>query len=122
MSYYRKWKPSKTKVNDFKEKMNEIDYFCKKHNIHRSQNSDSYYFTINNINYRVSNHAVESRNKYDDFGNLKNARGYKLDDHREKDTVYIHASKTRIIEIYSKLKHGFKLDGRGKIIKKENRK
>lgn len=118
MRYYRKWKPSKTKVNEFKEKMNEIDNFCDEHNIQRSQNSDSYYFTINDIAYRVSNHAVESRNKYDDLGNLKNARGYRLDDHREKDTVYIHASKTRIIEIYKNLEKGLILDGRGKIIKK----
>lgn len=28
-------------------------------------------------------------------------------------TVYIHAGKTRIIEIYNDLKAGYQLDGRG---------
>lgn len=31
----------------------------------------------------------------------------------EEDTVYIHASKTRIIQIYNDLKDGYELDGRG---------
>lgn len=34
-------------------------------------------------------------------------------DGREDNTVYIHASKTRIIEIYNDIVAGYKLDGRG---------
>ena len=33
---------------------------------------------------------------------------------READVVYIHASKTRIMEIYNDLKAGHKLDGKGR--------
>lgn len=37
---------------------------------------------------------------------------------RKDNTVYIHAGKTRIIEIYNDLKAGYKLDGKGYRIKK----
>ena len=36
---------------------------------------------------------------------------------RKDDTVYIHAGKTRIIDIYNDLKTGYKLDGKGYRIK-----
>lgn len=36
---------------------------------------------------------------------------------RKDDTVYIHAGKTRIIDIYNDLKAGYKLDGKGYKIK-----
>jgi uncharacterized coiled-coil DUF342 family protein len=109
-----KFKPSKTAKREFAQKMNEIDEFCKENLISNSKTNDSYYFSINGQKYRVSNHAVESRNKYDEItGELKNARGYELDSTRDDDTVYIHASKTRIIEIYNNLKSGKRLNGRG---------
>lgn len=43
----RKWKPSKTKINEFKEQMQKIEIYCKENNISKSSNSDSYYFKIN---------------------------------------------------------------------------
>lgn len=107
------WKPSKARVNDFKEKMEAIERFCRKNDIATTNSNDSYYFIFNDQKYRVSNHAVESRNNYDSLGNLTNARGYAMDDTRENDTIYIHASKTRIIEIYNDLMNGYKLNGRG---------
>ena len=96
-----RWKPSKTAAKEFAEKMNEIDSFCASHAIDRSLSSDSYYFTLNGTHYRVSNHSVESsRPEYHPNG-------------RETNTVYIHASKTRIIDIYSDLVNGYHLDWRG---------
>ena len=44
------------------------------------------------------------------------AINYYHEDGRRDDTIYIHASKTRIIEIYNNLKDGKKLDGRGYIL------
>ena len=107
------WKPSKARMNDFKDKMATIETFCNKNNITTTRTNDSYYFIVNDQKYRVSNHAVESRNKTDWLGNVTNARGYALDDTRESDTIYIHAWKTRIIEIYKDLTNGYKLNGRG---------
>lgn len=113
MAYRSSWKPSKTAVREFAQKMEEITEFCISNNIRTSLNNDSYYFTINNINYRVSNHTVERSNAgaYDDLG-CKNRELYHPNG-REENTVYIHAGKTRIIDIYNDLKAGFKLDGKG---------
>lgn len=108
-----RWKPSKTKAREFANKMNEIEQFCFDNGIISSRTNDSYYFTIDGVNYRVSNHSVEASNRhaYDEFGNKK--RDFYHENGRENDTVYIHASKTRIIDIYNDLKAGYKLNGRG---------
>lgn len=95
--------------------MVEINEFCVKNGIDQSRSSDSYYFTINGQEYRVSNHSVESSNR-----RAFNSLGEKVREEyhsggRENDVIYIHASKTRIIEIYENLKAGKVLDGRGNI-------
>ena len=101
MAYGKRWKPSKASAREFSEKMREVDAFCAANGITQSLSSDSYYFSIGGLNYRVSNHSVESsRPEYHPDG-------------RRADTVYIHASKTRIMEIYSDLKSGHRLDGMG---------
>lgn len=98
---YRKWKPSATAKRDFADTMSNIEAFCREHNISKSASSDSYYFTLNGVEYRVSNHSVESSKKeYHPNG-------------REKGVRYIHASKTRIVDIYNNLFQGYDLDGRG---------
>ena len=63
--------------------------------------------------YRVSNHSVEKSNAtaYDELG--RKVHPIYHEGGREEDTVYIHASKTRIIQIYNDLKAGYELDGRG---------
>lgn len=113
MTYGRKWKPSKTQAREFAKQMEEIDDFCIENHITSSSTNDSYYFTLNGVKYRVSNHSVESSNKgmYDSFGNQ--IRDSYHPDGRKEDVIYIHASKTRIIEIYNDLKNGYELDGRG---------
>ena len=111
MSY--KWRPSKSRAKEFAKLMGEIDEFCAKNNISNSSTNDSYYFRINGGKYRVSNHSVEKSNvtAYDELG--RKVHEVYHEGGREEDTVYIHASKTRIIQIYNDLKAGYELDGRG---------
>lgn len=111
--YNRKWKPSRTAKREFAQRMNDVDAFCEENGIHQSRSSDSYYFTINGRRYRVSNHSIEASNAaaFDKMSGEQKRNLYH--GKREEDTQYIHASKTRIIEIYNDLKAGYKLDGRG---------
>lgn len=120
MSFKRKWKPSKTAAKAFAQKMAEIEQFCHDNGIHQSRTGDSYYFYMNGKQYRVSNHSVEASNSraYDALGNQVREKYHA--DERNAETVYIHASKTRIIEIYTDLMNGWKLDGHGNRVKKGN--
>lgn len=110
-----RWKPSKMVKKEFSKKMKEIDEFCKENNINSSFKNDSYYFSINGKKYRVSNHSVEASNEraYDSLTGEQIREIYHING-RESDIIYIHASKTRIIEIYNDLKAGYELDGRGR--------
>lgn len=115
-----KWRPSKSRAIQFAMEMDFIREFCEENNIQTSKNNDSYYFTINDKNYRVSNHTIEKSNSaaFDtDIGFQK--RELYHDIKRDDNTVYIHAGKTQIIEIYNDLKAGYELDGKGyKVTKK----
>lgn len=114
----RRWKPSKEAAKEFAVKMREIEDFCDEHEIKQSSRGDSYYFTIGDQDYRVSNHSVEASNRgaYDELtGEMK--RDLYHEGGRRKDTIYIHASKTRIIDIYNLLIAGVALDGRGHPVK-----
>lgn len=117
MGYRYKWKPSKTAKREFKSKMKEVEEFCNKNGIDYSANKDSYYFVINDKQYRVSNHSVESSNKhaFNQYG--EQVRGLYHPLGRSEYVTYIHASKTRIIDIYNDLKDGYVLDGHGNRIK-----
>lgn len=110
---YRKFKPSKSAKREFARKMDEIREFCDDNCIRYSNSMDSFYFTISGQHYRVSNHSVESSNTgaYDWKGNK--VRDFYHKNGREDDTIYIHAGKTRIKDIYLDLKQGYSLDGRG---------
>lgn len=115
---FKHYKPSKLKAIQFAMEMDFIREFCEKNNIQTSKNNDSYYFTLNGTNYRVSNHTIEASNKaaFDiDTGMYK--RDLYHETERKDDTVYIHAGKTRIIDIYNDLKAGYKLNGKGYKIK-----
>lgn len=111
----RYWKPSKSQAQEYAIKMKEIDEFCKNNAISQSFKGDSYYFNLNDIEYRVSNHTIEASNRgaHSDLGKVR--QEYHKNG-REENVVYIHASKLRIIEIYNQLKAGKRLDGRGNII------
>ena len=111
MSY--KWKPSKTAAREFSAKMDEITTFCDDHCIIYSSTKDSYYFELDGIEYRVSNHTVAASNRhaYNDAG--IQVRELYHPDGEKPDVVYITAGKTRIIDIYNDLAAGYKLDRRG---------
>lgn len=115
--YKYKWTPSKKRKREFAILMDKIDDFRYENGISRSSTSDSYYFTINDQKYRVSNHAVESRKGkvlyHDSAGMPIRAQIPSEWTKREKDIKYIHASKTRNMEIYNDLKAGYELDGFG---------
>lgn len=113
--YGKKWTASRTAKREFARQMAEIDEFCVKNGIEQSKSSDSYYFWLNGKAYRVSNHTVEASNRAAfDFTGAK-VRDLYHEGGREDKTVYIHAGKTRIIEIYENLKAGKTLDGRGNV-------
>lgn len=113
MAYRRKWQPSKKAAREFSDKMKKIEKFCNDHGINHSNNYDSYYFMIDGQSYRVSNHTVEKSNKaaYDFTG--QQVRELYHPAGRENSVIYIHASKTRIIQIYNDLLDGYSLNGKG---------
>jgi hypothetical protein len=118
--FKKKWKPSKSKAREFAMKMDKVTEFCNENNITASKSNDSYYFTLNGKNYRVSNHTIEKSNSaaFDADTDFQKRELYH-DTKRDDSTVYIHAGKTRIIEIYNDLKAGYELDGKGyKVTKK----
>lgn len=113
--YTRKWKPSKAKAKEFAIEMKLIEEFCCENGISYSRAMDSYYFTLNGTNYRVSNHTMEASNAhaFNDLGEQVREKYHGQDDFA--GLTCITASKTRIIEIYNNLKAGKVLDKRGNI-------
>ena len=101
MGYGYKWKPSKTAAREYSAKMDEISEYCAKYGIGHSGSNDSYYFAHDGLKYRISNHSVEASNRaaYDDLTG-ENRRELYHKGGRDNKTVYIHAGKTRIIEIH----------------------
>jgi len=107
MAYGRRWKPSKAAAREFAAKMNEIDDYCRENGISKSNSSDSYYFIHDGVQYRVSNHSVESSvNSY--------GTHYHGDSNEYRKHVFcIHAGKTRLIDIHRLIVSGAKVDHRG---------
>lgn len=112
----RKWKPSRTKAKEFAVEMEEIRKFCDKHRINYSRSMDSYYFYIDDVQYRVSNHTMEASNKKAVNWLGEQVREKYHNDDAFENLVCITASKVRIIEIYNNLKAGKKLNKRGMVI------
>ena len=113
MGYGYKWTPSKKAAKEFAQKMDEISGYCATNGIGCSSNMDSFYFFISGQEYRVSNHSIEASN-----ARARNFMGTQVrekyhPDKGEHDVIYIHASKTRLIDIHMDLLAGRKLDGRG---------
>jgi|GEM_PF-2439181 len=120
MSY--KWHPSKATASEFSEKMAEIEDFCIEHGISHSASMDSYYFTLHGESYRVSNHTIAASNAgrfgYDRTTGEWVARRERYHAAGEYDRTHeITAGKTRLIEIYTDLEAGIRLDKRGRRIK-----
>lgn len=112
-----KYKPSKTAKKAFAIKMTKIESFCRENGIKQSRSGDSYYFELYGQHYRVSNHSIEKSNSAatDEITGEKKRDVYHPNG-RESDIFYIHAGKTRIIEIYTAIKNGMTVDHRGYVI------
>lgn len=108
-----RWKPSKSKAREFAQKMEEISEYCLEHGIGSSRSMDSFYFSIGGQDYRVSNHTIAQSNR-NAYRNGEQIREKYHEDEEREDTVYITASKTRLIEIHQALLAGKKLDRRGR--------
>lgn len=115
--YYKKEFSKKAK-KEFAQKMQEIEKFCDENGIIQSSSSDSYYFSLNGQKYRVSNHSLDASNRHAFNEYYIQVRDlYHPDILKEKkEEIQILASKTRIIEIYTNLKNGKKLNKRGYVI------
>jgi hypothetical protein len=103
---------SRTKAREYAQKMEEIEDFCRNNGISASRNLDSFYFTVNNIKYRVSNHTIQASNR----GMRDSLTGERLRESYHKhddDLVCITAGKTRIEQVYNDIQAGHKLDKRG---------
>ena len=112
----RSWRPREDARKEFAQKMRKIDEFCAANNISHVQSvsGDSYTFQIDGQAYRVANHRVDTS------GNRTyNVLGEQIQhNHQEQaptDIIHIHASKTRIVDIYNNLKAGLELDRRGNV-------
>lgn len=110
-----KYKPSKAQKAAYVDQLKNLETFCTNNNIQRSTRGDSFYFTIDGKNYRVSNHTVAAS----DTGMYRQAFNGEVIKVRESyhpaidDKVCITAGKTRIEQIYNDLKAGFTLNKRG---------
>ena len=113
--YGRKWKPSKKKVEEFVQKMDEVQAFCLEKDIGFSSKMDSFYFTVGGKKYRVSNHTVAASNRKATNFLGEQVRELYHPNGLEDDTVYITAGKTRLIEVYNNILTGKKLDKRGNV-------
>lgn len=109
----RNWKPSRAAARAFAQEMDDIRFFCLEHGIDTSRSGDSYYFSVNGQRYRVSNHSVEASNAGAVSYTGEKLRELYHENGREFDVIYIHASKTRIRQIWQDLNSGKRLDGRG---------
>ena len=105
MAFGRRWTPSRAQKRAFAQTMDEVAEYCRNNHISASTSMDSFYFEINGQGYRVSNHSVES-SPYHSAGERKRF-----------STRYIHASKTRLIEIHKALLAGKTLNGRGEEVR-----
>lgn len=81
---------SYAKIKAYKDKIKEIDAFCKENEISVSGNYSCYEFELDGQRYVVAN------DKY----------------YKKPNAIFFYAGKTRIIEIYNDLKNGYKLDKR----------
>ena len=111
-----RWKPSKTRAREFAQQMDSIRNYCDENGIDYSCSMDSFYFSINGEEYRVSNHtqAASDRGMYSWDGTKLRDSYHETRYDRDHE---ITASKTRIIDIHQALLAGKKLDKRGYVIR-----
>ena len=96
-----------------------IDIFCETNNIRHNKNYDSFYFTIQDTEYRISNHSIDSSIHYDkkqrkvinhhiDGNEFKNSPDYC------NQVKCYYASQNRLEKIYRDIQAGLQLDNHGR--------
>ena len=75
---------------EFAETMDKIRDFCRENDIRCSMSMDSYYFTIGDQSYRVSNHSIESSNAKAYNWKGEQVREKYHEDKRFEEVIYIH--------------------------------
>lgn len=106
-----RYKPSRANAREFAQTMDKINDFCAIHGIAHSLSSDSYYFSHAGNRYRVSNHTLQASDR-----GMRNATGEKIRDSyhaADENLICITAGKIRLIQIYTDIIAGYKLDKRG---------
>lgn len=89
------WLHSKSEKKWYAQQMDWVGKFCKENNIERPvEDGATFIFELDGKKYIISNSYIDKH-------------------FRKKDTHYIYASPTRLIEIYTDLKDGHMLDSRG---------
>ena len=89
------WTHSKSEKKAFSNAMKLIDQFCIENNIEHVEHGGSYKFELNGKKYIVTNSSLPK-------------------ELRLKGVTYFFAGQTRLIQIYSDLKAGRRLDNRGR--------
>ena len=111
MAYKFKWKPSKAKIAEFKEKLkkqeNEIDQFYKDTGIYiiTNDNMSSYYFEFENVEYRISTHHLPNHNRspFDEFDESTKYRNYRPFLSNKKVIEKVTNSRDNLIKIAYKI-------------------
>lgn len=125
MGWRYRWRPSRSQRQAFARRMEEIEQYCEDNGISMSASRDSYYFSVNGEDYRVSNHtqAASDRGMYrtdpltGDLVRVRDSYHRLPDGKHEYDRAHeITAGKTRIIEIHQALLAGKKINKRGYVI------
>lgn len=110
-----KYKPSKEAAAAYAEQIKTLRAFCAENNISSSRSGESYYFALNGKKYRISNHTIDSSDAGAYDRNGEQIRGLY---HYDADLICYTASRLRVIEIYTALQAGKKLNARGKEVQK----
>lgn len=86
-------------MKNYVEYTKRIVLFCKLNGITYSTSLDSFYFSLNGKDYRISNHSLED--------SIKFSHGrYHTNKEQNKNLICIQADKSQLFKIYNKLKEG----------------
>ena len=102
-----------------KERIKQIEEFCKEHNITHNSNYDSFYFEIKGQQYRISNHSIDDSvhrdkktnklvNHHIDGNEIKNSHEYC------SQVKCYYAFQSRLEYIYNDIVKGYQLDNNGR--------
>jgi len=97
----------------------KLKEFCKKNNISYSSSVRSFYFTLFNQRYRISNHSIKESNQGRELKAQRQSLMYgkdikpRLYHKGNEDIIDITAERSRVFQIYKDIKEGYEVDERG---------